>query len=866
MPFDPLAFLSQHRLRWPAASLRAYLVGITIIASVPLAAFAFFLLERQAVAARADADEAVQLVARSFSLLVERELASSVDVLTGLAYNDALERGDTATFHRQLQRSAPVRPGWRGVYLAAPDGRVVFMTDQPYGKELGRLRDAGALERIRATLRPAATDLVAVSASGELVTGVQVPVLRDGRLAYVLGARIAASHWQQLVERASVPAGGLLSVLDRDSRVIAHNLDPHNLVGRVLPLDRQLHAIAESSSNWRSLPLLASEPFVARDVVPFTGWIVAAAVPSAPLIGAQTGVLASVLAVGALSLLLGIVLALTVARRVSVPLRQLALGGVAAVDEPVVVREIAALRSALHSAGELQQAARAELQRKADEFEALFSSSPIGLAMTLGVAGTQALINPALAAMLGTRAGLHELAPLLDAAGGLRMQRAGAALALAEQPLQRAARDGIRIDDDQLELVHADGRRIDLEVLAVPLRDAAGAPRGAVGAFVDITSRRLLEQQRARLMQAESQARQAAEQANRGKDAFLALLGHELRNPLGAIASAVEVLNRTQGQGDVAAHARRVIERQVRQMAQLMNDLQDVARAAAGKIALEPRRLDLEELVWRPLDALRVARRLEHHALTFDLQPAWVDADPVRIEQVVVNLVGNAAKYTPAGGSIEIVVRADDAAARLEVHDDGLGIAPELLPQVFDLFVQGDGTAGRRQGGMGLGLSLVKRLVELHGGTVQAASEGPNRGSRFVVRLPSASPPDDAPPREAAVWRGRRVLVVTPSDGTPFATESALSRAGCIVTATADGAIALDRGAALRFDVVLIDLALAGADALLHGLRAAGCRSPIVALADDERAPHAGFDAVVGRPPDLERLRQRLDRNGALAA
>ena len=693
-------------LRWPTASLRAYLVLVIVVATVPLALFSFHLVSQQAERARQQTATAVVRSGDAFALLVEQELNSSIDLLTGLSYNDALLRGDPASFHRQLQRGMPVRASWRGVYLAEPSGRIVFTSDQPFGTDHGRLRDGLALERIRTTLRPTVTDLVRVAASGELVTGVQIPVILAGRLEYVLGARIAASHWQALAERTSVSPGGTLVLTDRGGRVVAHRLEPGR-IGRVLPAEDA--AAASPGSDFGVLAGMFSLPSFShrRDIdAGGTGWTARADVPAATLADSQAIALLSVAAAGALSLLLGLVLAMATGRRVTQPLRQLARGET--VSRPVVVREIAALESALRAAGEQSERAREALER----------------------------------------------------------------------------------------------------------------------------------------------AHRAAEQANRGKDEFLAMLGHELRNPLGAIGAAVEVLNRTGGQGDIATSARRVIERQTRHMAQLINDLQDVARASAGKLSLEARRIELSQLVWRAIEALRLAGRFRHHMLTVDVRPAWLDADATRLEQVVSNLLTNAAKYTPADGSITLSLRAHEGSVHLVVTDNGLGISPAMLPHVFDLFVQGERAVDRRQAGMGLGLALVRRLVELHGGTVEATSEGPQCGSEFTVRLPGEATEAQTP----GPWHDRHAVIVAPAEQALLDTAGPLCAAGCRVTLAAESPAAIAVIRERLPDIVFVDLALPGASELAVEIRAASVSCAIVGLVAGSGDAPPEFDAIARRPLDPDAL------------
>jgi len=252
------------------------------------------------------------------------------------------------------------------------------------------------------------------------------------------------------------------------------------------------------------------------------------------------------------------------------------------------------------------------------------------------------------------------------------------------------------------------------------------------------TTRRRAESDRAEALAREHAARAEAETANRAKDEFLAVLGHELRNPLAAITSAVRLLERMGTRDETATRAREMISRQVVNLGRLVDDLLEVNRVLKGKVPLNRRPTDLSDIVRRTVAALGDAGRLQQHGLKLDLQTVWVDADPVRLEQVVTNLLDNAVKYTPEHGTIEIALRAAGPRAVLEVRDTGIGIPAHLLPRMFEAFVQGDPGSRHSHGGLGIGLTVVSRMVELHGGDVTASSEGPGLGSTFTVRLPRA--------------------------------------------------------------------------------------------------------------------------------
>jgi signal transduction histidine kinase len=286
-----------------------------------------------------------------------------------------------------------------------------------------------------------------------------------------------------------------------------------------------------------------------------------------------------------------------------------------------------------------------------------------------------------------------------------------------------------------------DGNNRVLASRALLLYSEAGTAQRMVGVAVDVTEQHVSANERSLLLAREQEARQEAERANRSKDEFLAMFSHEMRNPLGAIAAAAEVLNRLGGQKPDEIRARDVIRRQIHHLTRMMEDVLDVTRVVKGKVTLARAPLDLAAAVQRAASALNVTGRLRDHRLELDLAPAWINADSTRIEQIASNLLTNAAKYTPAGGTISVKVAAEGESALLAVSDSGAGIPSEMLERVFDLFVQVDRGATARQGGLGVGLTLVRRLTELHGGSVIAMSEGLDRGSRFEVRFPRIAHP-----------------------------------------------------------------------------------------------------------------------------
>jgi len=371
--------------------------------------------------------------------------------------------------------------------------------------------------------------------------------------------------------------------------------------------------------------------------------------------------------------------------------------------------------------------------------------------------------------------------------------------------------------------------------------------------------------QNAELFARQATARQEAETANSAKDEFLAMLGHELRNPLGAISNAAHVLGLVENAGHLVVRAQGIISRQVVQLGRVVDDLLDVSRVTSGKIALEPRPLDLAEL------ARRVAALIgPPHVVLVDATEVWVDADAARLEQVMVNLLQNAVKYTPAGGEIRVLVTPEGRDAVLSIRDSGVGIAPEFLPRVFDIFVQGDQSLDRSKGGLGIGLALVRRLVEQHGGTVAVASEGAGKGSTFTVRLPAIARPVEtrAPAPSPRPTAARRVLVIEDNDDSRQMLRELIRLLGHEVYEAVDGVTGVSSALTLEPDLALVDIGLPGIDGyeVARRLREhpAGRRLLLVALTgyglpeDRERSRSAGFDLHLVKPVDPARLAQLL--------
>ncbi|MBC7455519.1 MAG: response regulator [Massilia sp.] len=389
-------------------------------------------------------------------------------------------------------------------------------------------------------------------------------------------------------------------------------------------------------------------------------------------------------------------------------------------------------------------------------------------------------------------------------------------------------------------------------------------------------SRQQAEDQRALLFASEHEARNIAEQQNRAKDEFLAMLGHELRNPLAAIVNAASVLGFQAMSAASAARASEIIVRQSGHLTRIVDDLLDVGRVHSGKILLERRALRLDLLVASYGASLCESARGAQHEISVATEPVWVDADPTRIEQIVANLLDNAIKYTPAGGRVALAVRAEGDEAVLAVSDTGIGICCELMPHVFELFAQGDCALDRAQGGLGVGLALVRRLAVMHGGRVSAHSAGLGQGSRFELRLPRVAPGGQVPvsPGILASSRQRILLIEDNADGREMMAMM-LEAQQYQVVAAIDGGEGLRLALEHRPDIALVDIGLPGIDGyeVARRMRANPATSVVrlVALtgygqeSDRVRALEAGFDAHLVKPVDLNLLMEVLEQAEASA-
>ena len=492
-------------------------------------------------------------------------------------------------------------------------------------------------------------------------------------------------------------------------------------------------------------------------------------------------------------------------------------------------------------------------RRRAEQrFRLAIESSPSGMVMVDG-SGRIVLVNSQTEKLFGYRREQLIGQPVeLLVPERFRVEHPRAREAFLERPETRAMGHGRDLFGRR-----ADGSEFPVEIGLNPIETEDGV--FALSAIVDITERKRLEHELHRRLEELDVAAQR-------KDEFLAMLGHELRNPLAPMRNALQVM-KMPGVGEkMAGQMREMLERQLQHLVRLVDDLLDVSRIISGRIELRRAPLDVASAVERGAETAQPTLDARGHELVLSLPagPLQVNGDLVRLSQLVANLLTNAAKYTPQPDRIWLDVEADASDIVLRVRDRGVGMPAELLPRIFDVFVQGEASLARSQGGLGLGLALVRRVVEMHGGSVTASSAGPGRGSEFVVRLPrlAAGTAPDGPREPARVTDAlrRRVLVVDDNVDAAESVAAILKLSGYAVRCAYDGASALQLAQSYRPDVVVLDLGLPDITGyeVARQLRAQPQfeNLPVVAVtgygqdADRARSREAGIDEHLTKPVD----------------
>jgi PAS domain S-box-containing protein len=852
--------------RTPSLQLR--LLAIAALGLLPMAILSMGILARSVDSQRAAIGRANIETARALMSAVDTELDRSVVALQTLAASPRLAAGDLAAFHAESAAAVKLRPFWRNIQLLDPAGEQVLNTRYPLGSSLPRTNETESLATVLRTAQPKVSDLVVGAIGGQHLFAVRVPVQVQGELRYVLGALVRPDSVQELLARQNVPADSLASVLDARGDNVARSRDHSTWVGK--PVSPSVQALARRGrEGWGPAVSLDGERmYAAYAYSDRTGWSVAIGIPREAI---DTPVRSSYLALGGaflFSLLLGLLGARVGARAILRPMRALqgAAQAVGRGEEPAVpdtpIAEIREAATALVHAQSQRAGAEHALRERADELARLIELLPIGIVIAHDIDGAHVTGNRAAAEILrgsaeGSLGGILGTGP-----AGYRVLRDGRELSGDEMPIRRAAR-GQEVRGEESELVFDDGTVKHVMAFATPLPDGSGKPRGAVAAFLDITGRR--------------RAEEALQDSDRRKDEFLAMLSHELRNPLAAISNAVTLLSRESGEQPRARRVHEILHRQTRQLARIVDDLLDVARISHGNIPLRMGRVRIDEVLRGVAADARGAMESGEHRLSVLAEGDMrVHGDEARLTQVFSNLLDNASKYSEPGGRIQVTAAREGGEVVVRVRDSGMGMPAELLPRIFDLFTQGSRTLDRSHGGLGIGLTIVKKIVEMHGGRVEVTSDGCGKGSEFIVRLPAADDETRSAPSpggRGALHRlgegaGLRILLVEDHADSARALASLLELEGHDTEIAFDGEEALRKADHSQPDVVLLDIGLPRMSGLevCRALRSRPwCRTTrVIALTgwgqeeDKRQAREAGFDGHLLKPVDHAELMELL--------
>ena len=862
--------------------LRSYLLLLILVAVLPMVGFSVMTVISLFQQQRAATSLGLVQLARAISVAVDRELNGSIDTLQALAASEHLDTDNLVRFDAQAKRVLSRHKTWATVLLADPSGQIVVDLLRPPDAAMPAVGAQPFFNTMLTSGRPVISDLTRDPDRGGASALVAVPVMR-GEIRYVLIAEIPPAALAGILTSQQSAGGWRVSLIDRRNILVAAAPAADTAVGTAVPAEL-VEGIGRRDEG--VIPTVAKDGTALSTAFhrsELSGWAVIVGAPRGALEAGLWSWLGRVGLVGLTLLAIGLIGAWWFERRLRLPIsamarsaRALASGAPAARAPASAIAEVGALAGAFQQADALlRERARerdrveAELAEQREQFRVTLTSIADAVIAT-DETGSIRFANGVAQALLG-RTEVDLVGKPLDESmlvvdEGTRTRQ--------PSPVARVIREGV-VEEmaDQPLLLRRDGAEIPIAGSAAPRRDGGGRIVGAVLVFRDITDRRRGERERADLLERAQTARREAEAANRSKDEFLAMLGHELRNPLGAIANAAYVLDLIGGADRSSAEARQIISRQVKHVARMVDDLLDVARLTAGKIALDCRPMDLSQAVARCLDDLSSSGKTGRHRVSVNAADGvWVNADQTRIEQIVANLVLNAVKHTPKDGTIGVTVGLADQQANIQVRDSGEGIPAESLSRIFELFEQGPQTLARPGGGLGIGLTLVRRLVEMHGGRIEAASDGVGKGSTFTVRLPALPAPNVAASattdaRDSAPHR--RILLIEDSQDARAMLRQYLVQLGHEVLEAEDGPTGIEAARHHRPEIAIVDIGLPGLNGYEVGRQIRtwpwGGEVLLIALTgygqpgDQARSMDAGFDAHLVKPFDRARLASLLE-------
>jgi PAS domain S-box-containing protein len=909
-------------------------LGLLVSAiAIPLALFAAFAINRAAEEQRSLIDRQNIDVARAISMAIDQEVQQSIAALTVISALDVAptDPGGVALFAEIAPSVVSHENGWHALSLHDAAGHRVasvptnFSFDPPQASTT--IHDAIA------SGRTAISELILGAPPRQAtVFVVAFPILKSGAIQGLLVAQISTQTLSDVLKRQRAPSNGVVSLIDRGARVLARTRGEPEVIGQ-----GATRAFVEASARmqegaWRDRLLEGTPAYVGMSRSAMTGWSVAVGLPAEEVEGPGRRSLIF-LAFAFLAMLgIGLLASTGIAQLLIRALDDCAGAAQAFARDARFefrssrVREVAVVARSMAAATTVRE----QRLRERDLAEAARSDASHRLELALTAEQAARVASERNEARLGvTLRSIGDAVIATDASGAVTLMNPVAqaltgwteAAAIgqpvdmvfdifsetthrrAENPVSKVFGVGRVVGlANHTVLRSRDGREIPIEDSAAPIFAADDSLIGVVLVFRDCTAQRDEERRRHALFVQEQKAREEAEAVSRAKDEFLATLSHELRTPLNAILGWAQMLRRGQIAPGGQARVLEIIERNARVQTQLVADLLDMSRIVRGQIDLQIRDVTLAPIVEAVFDAVRPAADAKEITLVFrDELRDPVCGDQARLQQVFWNLLTNSTKFTPKGGHIEVRLSREGSEAVARVSDNGSGIAPDVLPYIFERFRQGAMDTSESRVGLGIGLSLVRHLVELHGGTVTAESAGAGRGATFTVRLPILGPTSSTSTQEstngaaAAGADGKggrslpltqvRVLIVADNSDSGELAAASLTQAGatCTVTTSVADAIAMiekkgdgsradeeeqeaaAEAAAKRFDIVITDFKRPGPDAndLIARVRASnhnGHKTRVLALsASPKPGPHErDRDLFLMKPVEPQALVQAV--------
>jgi signal transduction histidine kinase/ActR/RegA family two-component response regulator len=891
-------------------ALRRYLVILAALTILPLVGFTTWIALEVHHETRARAERSLTETARALSLAVEREVTSLVSSLESLATSADLDIGNLKGFYAQAAALRTTQPEWKTIVLAEPSGTALLDLRHPLGTRLPPLAPAPeAPQHI--------SDSVPDPDGHGRLLAIRVPVVRGGVVRYVLSGVVATSELRDVLREQRLPPDWVGTVIDRQRVIIARTMNEAQFLGQPAS-ERLIEASSRATEGW--YPGLTKEglhTYSAFSRSPLTGLTVALGAPAEAIDGPLQRSLWRIGGAGAVMLALGVVLAVAFAKRLTGPIATLARGArdvAQGVDPPAVttgIAEVNALGRALHDAAKLareDRETRETIQRTGQLLAAELTLERLVQGVTdactrLCRAGFGAFFYNLVDAR-GESYTLYAISGVpRDKFAGFPLPRNTALFA----PTFNGA-GPVRVDDVLHDARYGHsapyygmppGHLPVRSYLAVSVVSRSGEVIGGLffghpepGVFTardEETIQALAPQiataiDNARLYERQQSARAEAEAANTLKDEFLATLSHELRTPLNAVLGWTRMLRTRVLDEPTAARALEVIERNAGAQLQLIEDLLDVSRIITGKLRLDVGSVEPAVVVEAALDAVRPAAEAKGIRLQPVLDPRAgpVSGDADRLQQVVWNLLSNAIKFTSRGGRVQVQVARVNSHVEIVVTDTGQGIPADVLPHIFERFRQADSSSQRTHGGLGIGLALVKHLVEVHGGSVEATSAGLDQGATFTVKLPRMLHAEPADERLRPVARRSRgmaaqlggisLLIVDDDVDALDLFAEMLRQGGADVRTARSVRQALETLETWQPDVVVSDIEMPEENgyALIRKIRAGvirhGDRLPVVAVTayggvtERIKILSAGFDSYIAKPVEPDELAAVISR------